>query len=238
MTYEKEKPETIQAMFGSIAQRYDRANAVLSLRMHSHWNKKLLRHVLQQKTPHTFLDVCCGTGDIALGYLEGVQEPRQVVMLDFCAEMLECAKRKAEALPLQHHAIRYVQADAQALPLADNSVSCVTIAYGIRNIRDPLKSMQEAYRVLEPGGTFGILELTRPENPMVRLGHRVYLKTILPLVGKWLTSNQEAYRYLCNSIHHFIPPATLEQMLRTAGFATTSRKRLAGGIATLLIAQK
>lgn len=235
--YNKEKPETIQEMFGSIAQGYDRANAVLSFQMHKLWNRKLVQAVTKD-LPHTLLDLCCGTGDIAFDYLRREKEPRKVLMLDFCPELLEIAKKKAQTYQLQRHTIEYIQADAQALPLPDASIPSATMAYGIRNIQDPLKSIKEVHRVLQPGGIFGILELTQPQNRFVRWGHKTYLSTCLPLLGKLVTQNQHAYEYLCNSIQNFIPPDHLESLLKSAGFAHTSRRSLFLGTATLFLARK
>jgi demethylmenaquinone methyltransferase/2-methoxy-6-polyprenyl-1,4-benzoquinol methylase len=236
--YDKQEPESIQEMFGTIAPKYDRANAVLSLRMHKHWNTELLQRVIKEQQPDTLLDLCCGTGDIGLSFLLNSTTPRQAIMLDFCSEMLDCAKQKAAKLNLTHHALTYVQADAQAIPLADSTIPCATIAYGIRNIKDPAQCMQEVHRVLVPGGTFGILELTRPKHPVVRLGHNIYLKSILPMIGRWLTSNKQAYEYLSHSINHFIPPEKLEGLMKGAGFKSIIQKPLAFGIATILIGQK
>lgn len=235
--YNKNNPETIQAMFGSIANGYDRANAILSLQMHKHWNRELVR-LTTPNDPVTLLDLCCGTGDIAFSYLNHIPVGKQALMLDFCEEMLQCAKIKADKLGLQRHQISYLKADAQEIPLASSTVPCATMAYGIRNIQDPLKCLKEVHRVLKPGGLFGILELTRPSNPILKFGHLVYLKTVLPVIGKLVTDNQEAYQYLCRSINHFIPATTLEKMMQEAGFEKVSQKKLTGGIATIVIGTK
>ena len=152
--------------------------------------------------------------------------------------MLPYAKLKAEKQNLHHHEIAYIKADAQEIPLESSTIPCAMMAYGIRNIKDPLKCMHEVYRVLQPGGVFGILELTRPSHPLMKVGHQLYLKTILPILGKWITANEEAYRYLCSSIDHFIAPEKLEQLMGEAGFEKTSQKKLFGGIATILIGHK
>ena len=238
MTYNKNNPETIQQMFGQIAKRYDRANAVLSMQMHKLWNAELVRQMNHQHQPHRLLDLCSGTGDIAIGFLKKSQIPLHAILLDFCPEMLECAKEKIRSLQLIDHQIDYMQADAQKLPLEDDSVDSVSIAYGIRNVKEPSLCFKEVYRVLKPGGIFGILELTKPKNPVIRFGHGLYLRTMLPLLGKWVTSNQGAYEYLCNSIHTFIPPDHLEYLIREAGFDKTGQKPLAFGTATILLAQK
>lgn len=236
--YDKKDPQTIQAMFNSIAKDYDRTNAVLSFSLHRRWNRALVDNTLAKKQPERFLDLCCGTGEIAYEFLARTSHVSNAYMLDFSEQMLECAKNKAKDKNLGPAAIHYLKADAQAIPLPSDSINCATMAYGIRNIKSPLLCMQEVYRVLTTGGVFGILELTKPENPLLRMAHSIYLHTCFPVLGKILTSNKEAYRYLCNSIHTFIPPKDLEKMLVDAGFKNIQRKPLSGGIATLLIGEK
>lgn len=236
--YNKQDPQSIQALFGSIAKKYDRANAILSLRMHKHWNEKLVNEVGIHLHSSTFLDLCCGTGDIAFSYLKKASSPKKAILVDFCAEMLACAQEKAEQLKLNQHHIKYLQADVQQIPLPDSHVSIATIAYGIRNVQNPERCFQEVHRILKPGGIFGILELTQPTQPMIKFGHRIYLRYLLPLLGNWVTSNREAYQYLCQSIQQFIPPSQLEKMLQQADFKHISRISLAGGIATILLARK
>ena len=236
--YDKSRPESIQAMFGSIALGYDLANAILSFNLHRYWNAKLIRSVLRQTKGSRYLDLCCGTGDIAFGYLKKTKNPTQATLLDFCPEMLECARLKEKRLSLSSHSIHYTQGNAEALPMPANSFDCATMAYGIRNISNPLKSLQEAHRVLVKGGIFGILELTEPTNTLARKGHNFYLHKALPLLGKWVTSNQCAYEYLCRSIQNFIPPEKLESLLIEAGCNETSKISLCLGTATLLLAKK
>lgn len=236
--YHKNQPDSIKRMFGSIAKNYDKANAILSLNLHKSWNRKLVNTFPVPKENQTLLDLCCGTGDIAFSYLRNTSVPQKMVMVDFCREMLECAKEKAKDLPLTCHIIEYIEADVQSLPLSDHSIAYASIAYGIRNVQDPLKCFREVYRVLKPGGSFGILELANPSNKMIRLGHQMYLKTILPLVGRWITSNREAYEYLCQSIPQFASTHNLEEMLLSAGFSTVSQKNFTFGTAKLIIAFK
>lgn len=237
VTYRKDHPESIQKMFGSIAKQYDRGNAILSLQMHRFWNKKLIE-LTTINNPKILLDLCSGTGEIAFSFLKKAKKKKNVYMIDFCEEMLYYARVKGENLKIDEHQISYIQADAQNIPLESESVDAVTLAYGIRNIENPLKCLNEVFRVLKPGGTFGILELTEPKNRFLKFFHKIYLKTILPLVGRLLTSNKQAYAYLCNSIHTFIKPEKLEEMLKSAGFSETSRTKLGGGIATIFFGKK
>lgn len=236
--YSKEDPQSIRTMFNSIARQYDRTNAILSLNMHNRWNRALINKVIAPARPEILLDLCCGTGAIAFDYLKNVPHPVKVFMLDFSEKMLECAQAQAKIKQLHRHEINYLQADAQAIPLLENSVDCAVIAYGIRNVPDPARCLKEVYRVLRPRGTFGILELTQPANRVLRMGHSLYLRTVLPLIGKLVTSNPEAYRYLCNSIKSFIPPNILMTMMQTAGFVNCQRYPLLGGIATIFTGTK
>lgn len=237
--YDKTNPASIQAMFNSIAKSYDRTNAVLSFQMHRLWNRELVRQTALTCHPDTMLDLCCGTGEIAFNYLKKAQKPCHMHLLDFSEGMLLYAKEKAKQLNIPScHQLSYIQADAQAIPLQNASISCATMAYGIRNIKDPAACMREVYRTLKPGGSFGILELTEPSNAILRLGHRAYLRTALPTLGWFLTSNQEAYQYLCNSIHTFIKPAELQRLMMQAGFEKITISPLMGGIATILFAKK
>lgn len=238
LTYRKDDPQSIQNMFGSIAKRYDRTNAILSFQMHRYWNSQLIHQVTDAHNPESLLDLCCGTGEIAFTYLKKSKKPKKVFMLDFCKEMLECARIKADGASLNSHQISYIQANAEEIPLNTESVHSATVAYGIRNIQDPKKCIKEVYRVLKPGGTFGILELTRPTNKFLRFGHQAYLKGVLPIIGRLLTSNTQAYQYLCNSIHSFVKPSEIEALLKETGFQQTSQKKLAGGIATIIYGKK
>lgn len=238
VVYRKDDPSTIQQMFNCIARRYDLTNAVLSLRMHKRWNHALVKQVLKVEPSHVLVDLCAGTGDIAFDYLQTSSVPCHAYLIDFSSEMLACAKEKGRQLEFKQHQMSYLEADVQNLPLHDQSTDCATMAYGIRNVKNPAQCIQEVYRILKPGGHFGILELTRPRYAYLRWGHQWYLKAILPLLGKWLTDNKEAYEYLKNSIQTFIPPEELTKLFQNQGFKVSSCRSLLGGVATLIIGQK
>lgn len=233
-----QNPETIQNLFNQIASRYDRTNALLSFNFHRLWNRQLIKEV-RQKSPHrSLLDLCCGTGEIGFGLLKKERIPYKAYLLDFSEEMLHFARQKEKKLSLEKHEINYIQGDAQQIPLSENSVGGVTIAYGLRNVKEPLRCVEEAYRVLSPFGAFGILELTRPSSPLLCALHRFYLENCLPFVGRLLTSHQEAYEYLCRSIQAFMSPEEIVDLLEKSGFVRIRVLPLTGGIATLIIAEK
>jgi len=237
--YQQQDPATIQSLFNSIATRYDRSNALLSCGLYKYWNRELIHRVLMATKPHTLLDLCAGTGDIAFDYLKRSPVPCETYLVDFSSEMLACAKTKGEILfPTKQSSLHYIEADVLQLPLQNESVDCATIAYGIRNVQSPLKCMQEVYRVLCQGGHFGILELTRPQNRLLHFAYRMYMKTFLPLIGKAVTTNKEAYLYLLRTIEAFVPPSELVTMMKSTGYQDVTCKPLMGGIATIIIGHK
>lgn len=229
----KSEPETVKSMFGAIAAKYDRANAILSLNLHKVWNRKLVQAVDQYK-PEILLDLCAGTGEIAFGWLAQQNQAKTAILLDFCPEMLDVAQQRAP----KNHRLSFIEGDAQALPIPSASLDAISIAYGIRNIKDPQKCFSEAFRTLKPGGGFCILELTEPKNPFLRMGHRVYLNRLLPFLGGLITQKPHAYRYLSESIQAFVKPEALLNGLFEAGFIELTAKPLSGGIAHLITAKK
>jgi demethylmenaquinone methyltransferase/2-methoxy-6-polyprenyl-1,4-benzoquinol methylase len=229
MKYQKSEPETIQKMFGSIAKSYDRVNGIMSFQLHRIWNRRLIKTLLKENKSFCSLDLCSGTGEIAFTHLKLNPQCHTIYLLDFCHEMLEVAKEKAH--PFSSKDIHYLTADAQAIPLNDQCVETVSMAYGIRNVKDPKKCFNEVFRVLKDEGAFALLELTEPKNPLLKFLHGLYLKMALPLFG-------EAYSYLGKSIQNFVPPSHLAALLKECGFCTIKKISLCGGIATIIIAKK
>ena len=226
--YQKSEPESIQALFASIAKSYDRANTTFSFGLHKKWNRQLIQSVGKA---NTLLDLCAGTGEIGLGYLAKHPNSR-VILLDFCPEMLAVAKSKATPFKRRY---TLIEGDAQSLPFENQSIDAVTISYGIRNVKEPQKCFHEVARVLKPGGRFAILELTRPTFPLLRLSHSLYLRICLPLLGKMIAKNIQAYRYLANSVSQFISPQKLEKKLIEANLTPIKRISLMGGLSTIIL---
>lgn len=242
-TYHKEKPASIRSLFDDIAPRYDVGNSLMSFHFHALWNRKLCSMLIDRSLPKEMLDLCAGTGEIAWRSLSYMQKKNlllpQFYLADFSSEMLQIAKNRCQALPqeLQAH-FSFSQADAQELPFTDNKFDAVSIAYGIRNVQRVDKCIREVHRVLNVGGWIGIIELTRPQKKSLRIMHNLYLKTVIPLVGKWAIRNEGAYQYLCKSIQSFICPERLLEILAETGFDSLSSIPLMGGIATLFFAKK
>ena len=217
-------------LFNAIAKQYDRNNTVLSLGLHKKWNRALINAV--SPAGGTLLDLCAGTGAIALTALKTPKPPASAILVDFSAEMLAIAKRSAPANAT------CIEADVQHLPLEDTSVDAVTQAYGIRNVADPIQCAREVFRVLRPGGRWGILELTRPPNRLIAPFHGLYLRTLVPTLGRLLSSDKQAYSYLSSSIRHFVDPKTLAEQIETTGLRLASCQRLTLGTATLVVFEK
>lgn len=236
--YNKKEPKSIRSMFDGIAANYDRTNSVLSLYLHHYWNSTLVKNVILPCSPSSMIDLCAGTGEIAFRSIQASPSLKKVSLVDFSSEMLACAQEKSKDINLKNSILEFINADVQKLPFESESTDCITMAYGIRNVNQPFECLQESYRVLKFGGSLGILELTAPTNKLLKFGHQIYLKNVLPVLGKWLTSDKEAYKYLCQSIHSFIRPTELKATIIEAGFKQLTIKPLAGGIATLFIAQK
>jgi len=237
--YTKAQPKSIKALFNNIAKRYDFTNSVISFNLSKRWNRKIADYA-SQKSSESFsmLDLCSGTGEVAFECLKKTSHQSKAYLLDFSSEMLKIAQEKSDQTYLKQHGIEYIEADAQEIPLSNEIIDFSTIAYGIRNIHDPAKCFQEVYRVLKPGGCLAILELTRPNNRLLRFGHKVYLTLGLPLIGKLLTSDKNAYEYLCQSIDNFISPKEIEKLLIDKKFERVKSIPLAGGIATIILAYK
>ncbi len=224
----QEKKRFVRDLFDAIVPTYDLLNHVLSFGTDIRWRKHIFRHIRNVKG-QTVIDLACGTGDLSRLLADHGAE---VVSLDFSLAML----RKG----LDRKAIRHfpVAADAASLPFADNSFAVATIAFGIRNIPDIDVFMAEALRVLAPGGALIILELTRPENRLIRFGYTLYLNRLLPLIGGLVSGNRTAYRYLARTISTFIRPAEIVKMLRQHGFAKAAVIPQCFGVAAIIIAEK
>lgn len=235
--YQKSAPESIQAMFASIAKEYDRANTTFSFGLHKRWNQKLISTLGDTigEIP-LLLDLCAGTGEIGLEFLAKYPHSK-AILLDFCPEMLAVAAAKGGHFGRNfQERCTLIEGDAQKLPLQNSSIDGATIAYGIRNVKEPLKCFQEVARVLKPGGHFAILELTRPTSTLLRFMHKLYLKGVLPLLGKWVAKNIDAYRYLSKSVEDFTTPDELEKILIESGLRPVKRVALMGGLSTIFVA--
>lgn len=181
----------VRQMFSSIATRYDVTNEVLSLGIHRLWRRAAVRHS-GVKEGNRVLDCATGTGDLALAFKRKVGASGQVVGTDFCPEMLQSAPAKASEAGL---VVDFQVADAMDLPFAEGSFDVASIAFGIRNVDDPVKCLKEMARVVKPGGRVVVLEFGQPQGLFGAL-FRFYARVVMPAIGGLLTGNRAAYEYL------------------------------------------
>jgi demethylmenaquinone methyltransferase/2-methoxy-6-polyprenyl-1,4-benzoquinol methylase len=211
-------------MFGRIAGRYDLLNRVLSLGLDRRWRHRLAIR-LEELGATTVLDVCTGTGDVALSFDPSLE----TVGSDFCLPMLACAKRKARErgrrLPL-------LAADALQLPVRADSMDAVTVAFGVRNFERLEQGLAEMVRVLRPRGRLIILEFSRPRG-MFGPVTRWWVRNVPPRVGRWISGDPEAYSYLPDSVEAFPEGAALCAVLENVGLEEVVARPLTGGVATL-----
>jgi demethylmenaquinone methyltransferase/2-methoxy-6-polyprenyl-1,4-benzoquinol methylase len=212
-------PDAVREMFDRIAPVYDFMNRAMTLGLDTKWRRLTAAAVVRQGD--RVLDVCCGTGDLALADLEA---GGRVIALDFSERMLERARRKSSA-------IEWVRGDATALPFPDGSFEAVTVGFGIRNLDDMERGLAELARVLGPGGRLGCLEITRPRG-LLRPFFRAWFDGLVPLAGKVLPGGR-AYTYLPASVRRFPGPEDLAAALERAGFADVGWRLLGGGIVAL-----
>jgi demethylmenaquinone methyltransferase/2-methoxy-6-polyprenyl-1,4-benzoquinol methylase len=221
----------VQRMFASIARRYDAANGVLSFGIHKRWRRQAVRRSGAREGQRV-LDCATGTGDLALDFKRAVGPSGEVVGTDFCKEMLEPAPGKAQRLGLQ---VRFEVADVLALPYPDRSFDVASIAFGIRNVDDPLRCLRELARVVKPGGRVVVLEFGQPRGAFGAL-YRIYSRGVMPMVGGLLTGNRAAYEYLPRTAAAF--PAGdkfLELMREAACFASVEAEPLTAGTAFVYV---
>lgn len=230
------KESRIRGMFAEIAPRYDLLNRLLSLRVDQLWRKRVTRLVpLLEGGP--ILDLCTGTGDLALAYDKACDGKVAIVAADFCTEMLEIASRKFEKQAASR--IPIVEADAQRLPFADDTFEIATVAFGLRNVTDPEKGIAEMTRVVRPGGRIAILEFSKPRHWFFGRMYRLYFRFLLPLVGQMFSrSRQSAYKYLPESVLEFPDGESLAERLRKHGLIDVWFKPFTFGIATLYVGTK
>ena len=228
--------KAVQSMFSGISGRYDSANHILSGGIDWYWRHRLVNAV-RKHAPSAVADLATGSGDVAFALRKKLPETCPIHALDFCEPMLDVARQKQSAKPHPGE-LSFAFGDCLDLPLPDNSVEAVTIAFGLRNLEDRHKGLLEMRRILKPGtGALFVLEFTQPE-PWLKPFYRFYLQTILPTVAKWATGNRDAYEYLVGSINQFPHKDALSAELEAAGFKSVTATGMTGSIVALHIGRK
>ena len=213
-------------MFDRIAHRYDRVNTVLSAGTDSGWRRRAARET-GLRPGGSALDVACGSGKLTAELAKIAGDAGRVVGLDFSPQMLDVARRN-------HPRLEFMQGDAVSLPFDDASFDASSIAFGLRNLADPIRGLREMLRVVKPGGRAVVLEFVRPPRGVVGGAYRVYLRTLLPAVGGMLSGEPSAYRYLSDTVDSYRSPGELVDMVMRAGWSHVRFHALAMGTVGVL----
>jgi len=229
-------PDQIAGMFDAIAARYDLLNHLLSGGIDYWWRRRAIRS-LALTGRERVLDLCTGTGDLAIGAARARPGAARVVGVDFAGAMLGVARQKIGRDRLQDR-VALVRGDATRIPIADRSVDAVTIAFGIRNVENVGAACAEMARVLKSGGRLAVLEFAVPHAPGWRSVYGWYLSQVLPRIGRAVSRHNGAYAYLPASIGAFATPDELVTILRQSGFETVSAVPLTLGSVCLYMARR
>jgi demethylmenaquinone methyltransferase/2-methoxy-6-polyprenyl-1,4-benzoquinol methylase len=226
----------IREMFGEISPRYDFLNHILSAGTDFYWRWRCVRAApLDGDLP--ILDVCTGTGDLAIAFWRHAGGRLRVVGADFTHEMLTLAGRKVQSLA--NGAIEFVEADAQRLPFADDRFQIVSVAFGLRNIADTAQGLREMARVCAPGGKVIVLEFSLPSNRLIGGVYGWYFRNVLPRLGQLISGNrQSAYSYLPDSVSEFPSGQRLATMMNDCGLERVTWQPLTFGLATVYVGTK
>lgn len=221
--------EQVERMFDGIAGSYDRVNRLSSLGTDQRWRRRLVRELMRERPDHV-LDVATGTADLAV---MAARAGARVTGIDISANMLDRGREKVKALGLEGR-IDLQRADCEALPFQAGRFDAAMAAFGVRNFEHLDRGLREMHRVLRPGGRVLVLEFSRPRGPLAPL-FRIYFHHVMPLIGRSMAHDQEAYTYLPRSVDAFPEGEGFLRILEGAGFVSTARWSLSGGIASLYL---
>ncbi len=228
------KKEQVAQMFDKISRRYDFLNHFLSLGIDISWRKKAIK-LLAPYAPKQILDIATGTGDFALEAMK--LNPDQVVGVDISPGMLEIGRKKIAEKGLDHR-IQLRQGDSENLDFNDNNFDAVIVSFGVRNFEDLHAGLKEMHRVMKPEGTAVILEFSKPQSFPYKQLYGFYFNNVLPTIGRMLSHDRSAYRYLPESVAHFPSGKDFLEKLEKAGFNNCICKTLTFGISSVYLARK
>ena len=238
---DQERSNNIRWVFSEIAGSYDLANHLLSFGMDIGWRRKAATAAALEAGEEV-LDMCCGTGDVAIAFSQAQPGLKRVVGCDFSRIMVEFAMRKQAKLTksgeLEYENFQWCEGDCLATEFADESFDVVSCAFGVRNMVDLEAALKEMHRVLKPDGRVCILEFSLPANILLRWGYLLYFNFVLPIIGGAISGKFAAYRYLVTSVRKWDREVDLEGALKKAGFDDVKILPLTLGIAKIHIASK
>jgi demethylmenaquinone methyltransferase / 2-methoxy-6-polyprenyl-1,4-benzoquinol methylase len=229
------KKEQVAEMFNKIAFRYDFLNRFLSGGIDRGWRRKAISE-LDSLNPKTILDVATGTADMPIMMMK-LLNPDKVIGIDISEAMLDLGRQKVEKNNLKGK-ISLQTGDAENIHFNDHSFFAATVAFGVRNFQNLEKGLSELYRILKPGGKLVILEFSKPAKGIFLSFYKIYLRAIAPGIGKMISGDQEAYRYLNDSVNAFPEGEVFIEILHKAGYTDTYFKKLSLGICTIYCGSK
>lgn len=224
------KSTYVQKMFDSIAPRYDLMNAVMTFGQHQSMRRSAAR-IAQPPRNGLALDLATGTGDFAIA-LQDVEPTCRVVGVDFAVEMMRLGQAKYNSR------VQFTAGDMLKLPLLNNTFDCTVNGFVLRNVADVRTAFIEMYRVLKPGGCAVSLEITSPRTPIWKDIFGIYFDHMMPRIGGWLSGNPDAYRYLPQSVHDFLAPEAVVDLMRGIGFRNVYFRRWALGSMAVYVGTK
>ena len=227
---EDEKAGKVRSLFSDVANNYDIMNDVMSVGIHRIW-KEAMMDWLAPRAGQKLLDVAGGTGDVSFKFLKRAGHGNATVC-DLTEGMLIEGRKRAEAEAMQD-SLDWIVGDAMDLPFEDNTFDVYTISFGIRNVTRPQEALNEAYRVLRPGGRLMVLEFSQLPNPMMQAAYDSYSFNVIPQMGQLIAGDRDSYQYLVESIRKFPNQETFLGMVKTAGFGNAKYRNLSLGIAAL-----
>ncbi len=226
----EEKKNKVKRIFDSIAVRYDLLNHLLSFGIDNYWRRKALR-LTKLSSNSILLDVACGTGDVAITAKK--MRVKNIFGADYSHNMLTLFNRKSEWIKG-----RNIQMIAEHIPVKDESITNITVAFGVRNFYDIQKAFDSFYKILKQGGKATIIEFAMPTNSIFKFLYKFYFKKILPFVGGMISGDKEAYKYLPASVEEFDEKIKLPELLNNSGFRKVEIYNLTFGITQVVIATK
>ncbi len=226
-----EKEQMVAGVFHSVAAKYDLMNDLMSFGIHRLW-KRFAIDCAGLRPAQKVLDLAGGTGDLTARFSRIVGERGEVVLADINDSMLKVGRDKLRNLGLVDN-IRYVQANAEALPFPDNHFDLITIGFGLRNVTDKEKALASMFRVLKPGGRLLVLEFSKPTSELMAKLYDLYSFHILPKMGKLVARDSDSYQYLAESIRMHPDQDTLKGMMETVGFESVDYFNLTQGVVAL-----
>jgi demethylmenaquinone methyltransferase / 2-methoxy-6-polyprenyl-1,4-benzoquinol methylase len=232
----EQKPAYVNRMFAAIAPRYDLMNRLMTFGLDQGWRRFAVTYVAAARTEGSrrALDLATGTGDF-LPLLHRAMPDAAVIGADFSLPMMQAGLHKLDDTAGRG---AFAGGDALRLPFPDNTFDALTVGFGLRNVADLMGALREMHRVAKPGGRMACLEVARPADPLVRLGHRLYFTRVVPLLGALIGGNMEAYTYLPQSADQFPPPEHLRDLLKGAGWRHVRYRLLGMGAVAVHMAEK